>query len=168
MRLFCYKSHQLLHPFPFFVFFLTNAAPTSLAAPLSLTFLHLRSPCRALPLAGRLQRHSSGRCGPRHRLGGFPGLRPRDRSRSRPGFLALSRRWGLPSDPSSSPDDSLYASGVNKMISAVSSADPRSMDDSVSVIEVAAQSGNPHAQSTLAFLYGTESARDLTPAKAFL
>ncbi|KAG9458617.1 hypothetical protein H6P81_003125 [Aristolochia fimbriata] len=98
----------------------------------------------------------------------FPDSAPETDHEVDPGSWRSVVDGDFPSDPSSSPDDSLYASGVNKMISAVSSADPRSMDDSVSDIEAAAQSGNPHAQSTLAFLYGTGSARDLTPAKAFL
>ncbi|KAH0459806.1 hypothetical protein IEQ34_010469 [Dendrobium chrysotoxum] len=73
--------------------------------------------------------------------------------------------------PSNSSDDahySLYFSGVRDMIYAASSGEPSAMDAAASQIEVSASAGFPHAQSTIAFLYGTGLLRRHSRAKSFL
>ncbi|KAL5722012.1 hypothetical protein ACHQM5_005606 [Ranunculus cassubicifolius] len=54
------------------------------------------------------------------------------------------------------------------MISAISSSDVSLMREGAAEIEDLANQGNPHAQSTLGFLYGTGQLRDTSAAKAFL
>ncbi|CAH2057256.1 unnamed protein product [Thlaspi arvense] len=61
-----------------------------------------------------------------------------------------------------------YYSGVTKMVEAVSSGDPRLMDDAASQIEAAAAAGYPHAQSALGFLYNLGITRERNRAKAFM
>lgn len=72
---------------------------------------------------------------------------------------------------SNSSDDahySLYFSGVRDMIYAASSGEPSAMDAAASQIEASASAGFPHAQSTIAFLYGTGLLRRHSRAKSFL
>ncbi|KAK9266175.1 hypothetical protein L1049_027240 [Liquidambar formosana] len=76
-----------------------------------------------------------------------------------------------PDSDSSEPkteEEALYYSGVTKMISAVSSGDPRAMKEAASEIEAAAVGGNPHAQSVLGFLYQTGMMREWNRMKAFM
>lgn len=73
--------------------------------------------------------------------------------------------------PSNSSDDahySLYFSGVRDMIYAASSGDPSAMESAASQIEASASVGFPHAQSTIAFLYGTGLLRRQSRSKSFL
>lgn len=79
----------------------------------------------------------------------------------------------LPSPSHTDPDsisaaESLYLSGVHKMVSAVASSDPRSLEGAAAEIDAAAQAGHPHAQSTLAFFFGSGTAKETDLAKAFL
>lgn len=69
---------------------------------------------------------------------------------------------------SKSDDEILYYSGISKMISSVTSGDPRLMEEASSEIQAAAVGGFPHAQSALGFLYGTGQLREKNGAKAFL
>ncbi|KAL5544937.1 hypothetical protein UlMin_008721 [Ulmus minor] len=71
------------------------------------------------------------------------------------------------SEPGSEPD-SLYYSGVEKMVKAVSSSDEGLMEEASSEIESAAGSGNPHARSVLAFLHSSGQMREKNKAKAFM
>lgn len=71
------------------------------------------------------------------------------------------------SDPKTE-EEVLYYSGVSKMIAAVSSGDPRAMEEAASEIEAAAAGGNPHAQSALGFFYQLGMARERNKGKAFM
>lgn len=74
-----------------------------------------------------------------------------------------------PPDPDSiSAIESLYLTGVHKMVSAVASSDPRSLEGAAAEIDAAAQAGHPHAQSTLAYFFGFGTAKETDIAKAFL
>ncbi|XP_077236107.1 HCP-like superfamily protein [Tasmannia lanceolata] len=64
--------------------------------------------------------------------------------------------------------ETLYLSSIRKMISAVNSADPRSMEEAASEIQTSAMAGFPHAQSVLGFLYGVGCMREHSRSKAFL
>ncbi|KAK7251737.1 hypothetical protein RIF29_35192 [Crotalaria pallida] len=64
--------------------------------------------------------------------------------------------------------DALYYSGVGKMLSAVTSADVRLMEEATGEIEVAAESGYPAAQSVLGFLSGMGLLRERSKGKSFL
>ena len=69
---------------------------------------------------------------------------------------------------SPSESETLYYSGVSKMMSAVSSADVRLMEEAAGEIEAAAESGYPGAQSVLGFLSGMGLLRERSKSKAFL
>ncbi|KAI4351037.1 hypothetical protein L6164_005426 [Bauhinia variegata] len=62
----------------------------------------------------------------------------------------------------------LYYSGVEKMMSAVSSGDVSLMEEATGEIETAAEPGYPAAQSVLGFLYGIGHVKEKNKAKAFL
>ncbi|OWM82989.1 ERAD-associated E3 ubiquitin-protein ligase component HRD3A [Punica granatum] len=64
--------------------------------------------------------------------------------------------------------EELYYSGVDKMVSSVSSGDERPMEAAASEIEASAMAGYPHAQSALGFLYGMGQMRERSKVKAFL
>ncbi|CAL0312358.1 unnamed protein product [Lupinus luteus] len=64
--------------------------------------------------------------------------------------------------------EALYYSGVGKVMSAVSSADVRLMEEACGEIESAAESGYPAAQSMLGFLWRMGILRERSKAKAFL
>ncbi|KAJ7975247.1 ERAD-associated E3 ubiquitin-protein ligase component HRD3A [Quillaja saponaria] len=64
--------------------------------------------------------------------------------------------------------DTLYYSGISKMMSAASSGEVRLMEEAIGEIEAAAESGYPAAQSVLGFLYGMGQMRERNKAKAFL
>ena len=70
-------------------------------------------------------------------------------------------------DSSTDEAELVYYSGVRKMMSAVSEANPRLMEEAAAEIEAAASSGNAHAQSALGFLYGTGVTKERNRAKAF-
>ncbi|XP_057952673.1 ERAD-associated E3 ubiquitin-protein ligase component HRD3A-like [Malania oleifera] len=72
-----------------------------------------------------------------------------------------------PLDPMSG-DEALYYSGVSRMILAVSSGDPRVMEEAASEIEAAAKRAYPPAQSVLGFLYQMGQMRERNGAKGFL
>lgn len=87
--------------------------------------------------------------------------------------------WRPIFEPDSTPDptapggdgpgaESLYYSGLNKMVSAVSRGDPRRMEEGASEIEAAAGSGYAHAQSAMGFLYNMGMLRERNKAKAFM
>ncbi|KAL6978337.1 hypothetical protein U1Q18_020007 [Sarracenia purpurea var. burkii] len=61
--------------------------------------------------------------------------------------------------------ESLYYSGVANMVAAVSSGEPRVMDEAASEIEVVAAAGYPHAQSALGFLYNMGMSGERNRAK---
>ncbi|KAK4775503.1 hypothetical protein SAY87_023464 [Trapa incisa] len=65
-------------------------------------------------------------------------------------------------------EDSLYYSGMSKMVSSANPGDERLMEVAASEIEASALAGNPHAQSVLGFLYGMGQMRGRSKAKAFL
>lgn len=65
-------------------------------------------------------------------------------------------------------DEAMYYSGVTKMVTAVSSGDPRLMEEAAAEIEAAAAGGYPHAQSALGFLYNMGVTRERNGAKAFM
>ncbi|CAL5442442.1 unnamed protein product [Camellia sinensis] len=65
-------------------------------------------------------------------------------------------------------DEAMYYSGVTKMVTAVSSGDPRLMEEASAEIEAAAAGGYPHAQSALGFLYNMGVTRERNGAKAFM
>ncbi|GAB2292583.1 ERAD-associated E3 ubiquitin-protein ligase component hrd3a [Dionaea muscipula] len=65
-------------------------------------------------------------------------------------------------------EEALYYSGVSKIVAAVSSGDSRPAEEASSEIEAAANGGNPHARSTLGFLYQMGMGRERNKAKAFL
>ncbi|XP_057828091.2 ERAD-associated E3 ubiquitin-protein ligase component HRD3A [Cryptomeria japonica] len=67
-----------------------------------------------------------------------------------------------------SADGRLYVSGLNKMMFAVSEGDPELMKEAVTDLQLAADGGHAHAQSTLGFLYGSGNGVDQSDAKAFL
>lgn len=76
-----------------------------------------------------------------------------------------------PDSPASGTDapEDLYYTALGKMMSAVSSGDLRLMEDAVADIDqVAAESGDPHAQSVLGLLYGMGIMKETNKAKAFL
>ncbi|KAG0480229.1 hypothetical protein HPP92_011087 [Vanilla planifolia] len=73
-----------------------------------------------------------------------------------------------PANASDDPWYSLYFSGVRDMIDAASSGDPAAMDAANSQIEASASAGFPHAQSTLAFIFGTGLLRHQSRSKSFL
>ncbi|KAE9613836.1 hypothetical protein Lal_00016224 [Lupinus albus] len=64
--------------------------------------------------------------------------------------------------------DALYYSGVGKIMSAVTSADVKLMEEACGEIEAAAESGYPAAQSMLGFLWRMGILRERSKAKAFL
>ncbi|CAL1369663.1 unnamed protein product [Linum trigynum] len=62
-----------------------------------------------------------------------------------------------------------YYEVVGKMLSAVTIGEIRLMEEAAAEIEaVAAEKGNPHAQSLLGFLFGMGQMRDMSKSKAFL
>ncbi|KAA8541357.1 hypothetical protein F0562_025324 [Nyssa sinensis] len=65
-------------------------------------------------------------------------------------------------------DESLYYSGIRKMVDAVRSGDPTMMEEAASEIEAATADGYTHAQSTLGFLYNMGMMRERDRAKAFM
>lgn len=65
-------------------------------------------------------------------------------------------------------DESLYYSGVGKMVGAASSGELRLMEEASSEIEAAAKGGDPHARSVLGFLYQMGIGRERDKGKAFL
>ncbi|KNA20752.1 hypothetical protein SOVF_049420, partial [Spinacia oleracea] len=71
-------------------------------------------------------------------------------------------------DWTASHDESLYYSGVSKMVAAASSGELRLMEEASSEIEAAAKAGDPHARSVLGFLYHMGIGRERNKAKAFL
>ncbi|XP_038984912.1 ERAD-associated E3 ubiquitin-protein ligase component HRD3-like isoform X2 [Phoenix dactylifera] len=72
------------------------------------------------------------------------------------------------SSSSDDPREDLYISGMRAMISAASSGDPDALDSASSDIEAAASAGHRHAQSALAFLFGTGLARPQSRPRSFL
>eukprot|EP00249_Psilotum_nudum_P022952 c28701_g1_i2 orf=217-2274(+) len=68
----------------------------------------------------------------------------------------------------SAADDTSYRSGVQKMLYAVSAGEPEFLEAAIRDLEQAADQGNAHAQSTLAFLYGSGCGVQHSNAKAFL
>ncbi|KAK8967366.1 hypothetical protein KSP40_PGU005612 [Platanthera guangdongensis] len=74
----------------------------------------------------------------------------------------------LLSNSSDDPHSSMYLSGVRDMINAASSGDPSAMEAAAAQIEASASVGHPHAQSTLAFLYGSGILRRINHPKSFL
>ncbi|GAB4850582.1 ERAD-associated E3 ubiquitin-protein ligase component hrd3a [Ancistrocladus abbreviatus] len=69
---------------------------------------------------------------------------------------------------SRSQEETLYFSGLSKMVAAVSSGDPTLMEEASSEIEEAANGGDPHARSILGFFYQMGMGRERNKAKAFL
>lgn len=65
-------------------------------------------------------------------------------------------------------DESLYYSGVSKMVSSSSSGELRLMEEASSEIEAAAKAGDPHARSVLGLLYHMGIGRERNKSKAFL
>ncbi|XP_031282018.1 ERAD-associated E3 ubiquitin-protein ligase component HRD3A-like [Pistacia vera] len=78
--------------------------------------------------------------------------------------------WNPIFEPSMDPDalNRSYYSTVAKMMSAVSDGDKRKMREATAEIEAAADEGEPHARSVLAFLYGMGMMRERNKAKAFM
>ena len=73
-----------------------------------------------------------------------------------------------PSSASDAPED-LYYTALGKFMSSVSSGDLRLMEDAVADIDqVAAGSGDPHAQSVLGLLHGMGIMKETNKAKAFM
>ncbi|KAL8153565.1 hypothetical protein V2J09_011325 [Rumex salicifolius] len=64
--------------------------------------------------------------------------------------------------------EALYYSGVSKMVAAVSSGDPKLMDEAASDIEETAMAGYSNARSVLGFFYRMGIGRERNNAKAFL
>ncbi|KAG1334884.1 ERAD-associated E3 ubiquitin-protein ligase component HRD3 [Cocos nucifera] len=83
----------------------------------------------------------------------------------RPVFDSSSSSSNSSSDD---PREALYISGIRAMISATSFGDPNALDSASSDIEAAASAGHPHAQSALAFLFGTGLAHPQSRPKSFL
>lgn len=65
-------------------------------------------------------------------------------------------------------DESLYQNGVQEMFLAFRGGDPAILEAAVRKFQEAADKGNPHAQSTLAFLYGCGSGVEQSDVKSFL
>lgn len=78
--------------------------------------------------------------------------------------------WSPIFEPSMDPDglNRRYHSTVAKIMSAVRDSDEQMMAEATSEIEEAANEGEPHAQSVLAFLYGMGMMRERNKAKAFM
>lgn len=79
--------------------------------------------------------------------------------------------WRPVLDPSPSLNlnyTTMYYSGLAKMVGAVSSGEPRLMEEAAAEIEAAAEEGDPHAQSVMGFLYGSGQARERNLGKAHL
>ncbi|KAJ0105711.1 hypothetical protein Patl1_19607 [Pistacia atlantica] len=78
--------------------------------------------------------------------------------------------WNPIFEPSMDPDalNRSYYSTVAKMMSAVSDGDKRKMREATAEIEAAADEGEPHSRSVLAFLYGMGMMRERNKAKAFM
>lgn len=78
--------------------------------------------------------------------------------------------WSPIFEPSMDPDalNRRYHSTVAKMMSAVRDGDEQMMAEATSEIEAAANKGEPHARSVLAFLYGMGMMRERNKAKAFM
>lgn len=65
--------------------------------------------------------------------------------------------------------EEIYYKVVGRMVNAASRGDDRAMAEAASEMEAIAEvTGNPHAQSVMAFLYGMGIMRDRNKAKAFL
>lgn len=65
-------------------------------------------------------------------------------------------------------DDVQYARGVRKMVDGIGDGDPDVLKEAVQDLQVAADRGHPHAQSTLGFLHGSGYGMDKDDAKAYL
>lgn len=78
--------------------------------------------------------------------------------------------WSPIFEPSMDPDalNRSYYATVAKMMSAFSNGEVRLMQEAADEIEAAANEGEPHARSVLAFLYGMGMMRERNKAKAFM
>lgn len=72
------------------------------------------------------------------------------------------------SNPSLNNEESLFYSGLGKMVSAASSGEPRLMEEATSEIEAAAKGGDPHSRSVLGFFYQMGMGKERNKAKAIL
>lgn len=64
--------------------------------------------------------------------------------------------------------DTLYFSGVRKMIDAATSGDATAMEAAEAELETAVEEGHPHAQSVIGFLYGAGIGKKVGKDKGFL
>lgn len=61
-----------------------------------------------------------------------------------------------------------YTAAVRKMVESGSEGEPKALDEAIQSLKLEAEHGNAHAQSTLAFLYGSGYGMEQSDSKAFL